>query len=96
MLIIAGYLLLAPSDRARFVDAHLDLIERARHSPGCLGLAISADPVDATRVDNYECWENEESLDAWRKIANPPQLNIDIHGGDMLKYYVEKTGPVFE
>jgi quinol monooxygenase YgiN len=95
MLIIAGYLLLASSDRDLFVAGHLDLIERARQAPGCLDLAISADPVNDTRVNNYELWENEESLAAWRKIANPPQLNIDFCGGDMVKYHIEKTGPVF-
>lgn len=95
MLIIAGYLLLAPSDRDLFVDGHLDLIQRARQAPGCLDLAISADPTDASRVNNYELWENEESLADWRKIANPPHLNIDFHGGHMAKYHIEKTGPVF-
>ena len=95
MLIIAGHLILAPSDRDLFVDGHLDLIKLARQAPGCLDLAISADPVDATRVNNYELWKDEESLAAWRKLANPPQLNIDLHGGDMLKYHIETTGPVF-
>lgn len=33
-------------------------------------------------------------LATWRKIANPPQLNIDFCGGDMVKYHIEKTGPV--
>ncbi|MGO2683399.1 putative quinol monooxygenase [Microbacterium sp.] len=95
MLIIAGYLILAPSDRDLFVAGHLDLVERARQAPGCLDLAISADPVNDTRVNNYELWENEESLASWRKIANPPHLSIDFHGGDMVKYHIEKTGPVF-
>lgn len=95
MLIIAGHLFLSPSDRDQFVDGHLDLIERARHAPGCLDLAISADPVDVTRVNNYELWEDEESLAAWRQVANPPHLNIKFHGGDMAKYHIETTGPVF-
>lgn len=95
MLIISGHLILIPTDRDRFVDGHADLIRRARQAPGCLDLAISADPVDATRVNNYELWEDEESLAAWRKIANPPQMNIEFHGGDMVKYQIATTAPVF-
>jgi quinol monooxygenase YgiN len=95
MLIIAGHLILSPSDRDHFVDGHLDLVKRARQAPGCLDLAISADPVDVTRVNNYERWEDEDSLANWRKIANPPHLNIDFLGGDMVKYHIESTGPVF-
>lgn len=95
MIIIAGYLLLDPSDRDLFVDSHLELVGRGRQSSGCLDLAISADPVEPTRVNNYELWENEESLSAWRTVANPPHLDIVFRGGDMVKYYIEKTGPVF-
>lgn len=95
MLIIAGYLILTPSDRDLFIDGHLDLISQARQAPGCLDLSISADPVDDTRVNNYELWENEESLAAWREVANTAHVNIDIHGGHMASYHIEKTGPVF-
>lgn len=95
MLIIAGYLILTPSDRDLFIDGHLDLTARARQAPGCLDLSISPDPTDDSRVNNYELWENEESLAAWRKVANSRNLNIDFHGGHMVKYHIEKTGPVF-
>ncbi|MBH0097981.1 antibiotic biosynthesis monooxygenase [Salinibacterium sp. NSLL150] len=95
MLVIAGYLLLAPTERDRFVAQHLDLVARARLAPGCLDLAISSDPVNDARVNTFERWENEEALAAWRKIANSPQLDIEFLGGDMAKYHIDKTGPVF-
>lgn len=95
MLVIAGYLLLAPTERDRFVAQHLDLVARARQAPGCLDLAISSDPVNDARVNTFERWENEESLAAWREIANSPQLDIEFLGGDMAKYHIDKTSPVF-
>ncbi|GAA1755666.1 antibiotic biosynthesis monooxygenase family protein [Kocuria aegyptia] len=95
MIIIAGYFQLDASDRDRYVDAHVELVVRARQTEGCVDLAISADPVDPTRVNNYELWDNEEDLLAWRSVANPPRLELDFRGGHMAKYYIAKTGPVF-
>jgi quinol monooxygenase YgiN len=95
MIIIAGYFQLNAADRDRFVDAHVELIGRARQTEGCVDLAISADPVDPTRVNNYELWDNEDDLLAWRNVANPPRLELDFQGGHMAKYYIAETGSVF-
>jgi quinol monooxygenase YgiN len=95
VLIIAGYLIMDPLDRAQFVDAHLDLVNRARAASGCLDLAISPDPVDARRVNNYEAWDSEDSLNAWRLVAAAPHLDIKFTDGEMSKYLVETTAPVF-
>lgn len=46
MLIIAGYLEIGANRRDEFVAAHHDLLERGRAAPGCLDLAISADPLN--------------------------------------------------
>jgi hypothetical protein len=35
-----------------------------------LDLAITADPLEPDRVNNYECWESEDALASWRPIAN--------------------------
>jgi quinol monooxygenase YgiN len=64
MLIIAGHLEVDADRRDDYVAAHRDLLRRGRQAPGCLDLAISADPLSATRVNNFERWETREHLDA--------------------------------
>src|SRR5258708_5440851 len=54
MLIIAGKLYMAPQERDKWVEAHYDVIKRARSAPGCLELYISADPVEEGRVNMFE------------------------------------------
>ncbi|MGO4535755.1 putative quinol monooxygenase [Leifsonia sp. 2MCAF36] len=95
MLIVAGYLQLAPSDRDRFVHAHADLVKRGRQAPGCLDLAISADPVDVGRVNNFELWESQQALDDWRAIAAPPELGMRFLGGDMQMYHISHSSSPF-
>ncbi len=95
MLIIAGHLYVAPKDRDEFVASHEDLLGRARKAQGCLDLAICADPIEDGRVNMFELWESEESLDAWRAIANPPTPVTEFLGGQIQKYFISGTGSVF-
>lgn len=95
MVIIAGYLKVAPADRDAYVDAHADLVLRARRHPGCLDLSISADPVDPGRVNMFELWESQEALDAWRRIANPPSTGIEIVDGQVQKHIIARSESPF-
>jgi quinol monooxygenase YgiN len=95
MLIIAGHLYVALEDRDKFVASHQDLLVRARKAEGCLDLAISADPVEAGRANMCEIWESQEALDAWRAVAHGPAPVTEFLGGNIKKYIVSGTGPVF-
>jgi quinol monooxygenase YgiN len=84
-----------PGRRDEFVAAHLDLVRRARRAPGCLDVAITADPVDPARVNNFERWESQEQLDAWRAVAAAPDTGIGFMGGDVMLYEVAGVRPPF-
>ncbi|TCO64869.1 putative quinol monooxygenase [Actinocrispum wychmicini] len=86
MLIIAGYLEVDPEHRDTFVAAHHDLLRRGRAAPGCLDLAITADPLNPARVNNFERWESQAHLDAWRAVAAAPDTGIPIRA-DNVKLY---------
>jgi hypothetical protein len=54
----------------------------ARREGGCIDLHVSADPFDAERINVCERWPDRASLDAWRKIADPPEVAFrEIHVG---------------
>ena len=95
MLIIAGYLEVEAARRDEFVAADVDLLRRGRAAPGCLDLAISADPLKSVRVNNFERWESREHLDAWRQIAAAPDSGISITSDDMMEYQVVDGTPPF-
>lgn len=95
MIIIAGFLTVPRDQRQTFVDAHVDLVARARAYPGCLDLAISADPVDPTRVNNIELWRSEADLDAWRLVSNPPKIAVHIESDNVQKHHISHSGSPF-
>lgn len=96
MLMIAGHLTVDAARRDEFVAAHADLVQRARACPGCLDLSISGDPFDHARVNLMELWESEETLQAWRKISNPPKTGIGFTDGNVKKHYISRSTAPFE
>jgi quinol monooxygenase YgiN len=95
MWIIAGHITVDGDKRDGFVDAHRDLVERARRAPGCLDVAITADPVDPRRINNYERWDSWDAIEAWRARACAPETGITIHQADVTAYEVASTRPPF-
>ena len=84
MIIIAGYTRTEAHKRDAAIRAFAALVERARKYDGCLDLSISADSVDSERVNLFECWRDEESWNAWRKIAKAPaarprEIHVNVY-----------------
>ncbi|WP_378736370.1 putative quinol monooxygenase [Nocardia brasiliensis] len=95
MLIIAGHVEVDPAHRDAYVAAFRDLVNRARRAPGCLDVAITADPLDPARVYNFERWDSRENLEAWRSVANAPDPGIPIKTDHVLEYTVTNARPPF-
>jgi quinol monooxygenase YgiN len=94
-VIVAGKVYVDPSERARMIEGHRRIVERAREHPGCLDISISPDPIEDGRVNVYEYWESREVLDAWRKIAPQPSVSVEMRSGEVLKHEVSSSGPPF-
>lgn len=95
MIIIAGHLMVHAGERDRFVDAHRDLVVRARAADGCIDLAITADPIDPGRVNNLEIWRSTEDLHAWRARVNAPEHGIAVTDAAMRRYDASEGGSLF-
>jgi len=96
MLIIAGHYAVEPAERNAYVEAFGDLVQRARLAPGCLDVAITADVGDPARVNNYERWGNEEALAAFRAVADPPKLDVEMRDMRMSKFHVDHESDPFD
>lgn len=95
MWIIAGHVTVDDDKREAFVEAHRDLVERARQASGCIDVAITADPVVPGRVYSYERWESWDAIEAWRKRAHAPDPGIEMRDLDVTAFEVASTRPPF-
>jgi quinol monooxygenase YgiN len=66
MIIVAGCLIVEPRERDAFVASRVEIVGLARRAPGCLGYAVSADPVTAGRVNIFERWESQRNVEDFR------------------------------
>lgn len=94
MIIIAGHTLTEAGKRDAAVRAFDEMIERARKHDGCLDLSISADSLDAERINVFELWRDREALDAWRKVAKGPR-GIKIRKAYVKLYRTERAEKPF-
>lgn len=94
MIIIAGYALTEPGTREAAVQAFSGMVARARKHEGCLDLSISADLLDADRINVFELWRDQESLDAWRKVAKGPR-GIKYRKAQVKLYRTERAEKPF-
>lgn len=94
-VIIAGWLTVDPKKRDEMVESFQDLVQRARNAPGCLDLAVTADSVDPSRINNFEFWQSHTDLDAWRSVANPPKEVTPVLEVKVQKHIIHESGPPF-
>ena len=94
MIIIAGSLRVAATDRDRYLDAVEGVATQARRSPGCHDFVQSADPIDTERINIYERWESDEELMAFRASGSEqsgPSGLPAILGADVAKYRISSV-----
>jgi quinol monooxygenase YgiN len=95
VIIVAGYEVLNPGDRDRYVEAFRDFVQQARSAPGCRDVAVTADSVDPGRVYTFELWDTQEDIDAWRAKAPVPAVDVDVRDAQVLEYEVSRSREPF-
>jgi quinol monooxygenase YgiN len=88
MLIVAGHLVVDPTDRDRYVADCAPAVAAARQASGCLDFAVSADPVDPGRVNVFERWSSSELLDAFRGSGPDDDIRNRILAANISQYTV--------
>jgi quinol monooxygenase YgiN len=91
MLIIAGSLIMDPSDRAAFLAANGDVIKQAREAPGCLDFVQAPDPIDPRRINIFEQWDDEEHLLAFRGAGQPSSDSPPIVSASVKRYLISSV-----
>ena len=66
MMIVAGHLMVDPSQRESYLAECLSVVEQARRAAGCLDFSISADLVDPGRINVFERWESQADVETFR------------------------------
>jgi quinol monooxygenase YgiN len=88
MLIVAGHVTVHPEQREAYVAGCVRVIEKAREADGCLDFAITADLIDAGRVNLYERWESGAAVRAFRRRAPRNKHAVAMLSASVAEYEV--------
>ena len=84
MIIVEGWVKLAPGEIDRLHDKALWMMEETRKEAGCLGYAFSRalEEPDVLRI--AERWESQEALDAHAASDHMAEFNKTMGGAKIL------------
>ncbi|ARF54197.1 putative quinol monooxygenase [Streptomyces gilvosporeus] len=88
MIIVSGWLQVAPSRRAEFLSGCREVVEQARAADGCLDFALSADLLEPGRINVYERWASDAQLTAFRGAGPDPDHAAKILASEVSRYRV--------
>lgn len=74
MILVVGHIRIQPGKRDTFLVGSLDAVRAARKRPGCVDFSVSADPLDANRINVCERWESRRDLMAFRESGPEDDL----------------------
>ena len=88
MVIVAGHLLVDPEQREPYLAGCVGVVEQARCAPGCLDFTISADLVDTGRINIFERWESQDTVEAFRGSGTSDEQTAAILFASVAEYDV--------
>ncbi|MEV0408727.1 antibiotic biosynthesis monooxygenase [Actinoallomurus sp. NPDC050550] len=64
----------------------MSVVEQARRATGCLDFAITADLVDADRINIFERWESRAAVEAFRGSGPTDEQSAAILAASVAEY----------
>ncbi|MGA7418865.1 MAG: antibiotic biosynthesis monooxygenase family protein [Acidimicrobiales bacterium] len=94
MIIVAGHIRVAESNRTTFLEGSTEAVRMARGESACVDFIVSADVVDPERVNVYERWVNRSALMAFRGEGPSDALNALIISAKVQEFEVLFTDDI--
>lgn len=94
MVIVSGHLIVAAEGRDAYLATCVGVVQEARRAPGCLDFALSADLVDAGRINILERWESQAAVQAFRGAGVDDGQGAAILSASVAEYDVAGARPL--
>jgi len=91
MVIVAGHLIVEPAQRQDYLLGCVDVVREARDADGCLDFALSADLIEAGRINIFERWESAAAVEAFRGSGVEGEQGAAILSASVAEYDVGAT-----
>ena len=96
MVIVAGHVTVEPQQRESYLAGCVSVVEQARASEGCLDFAITADLLDAGRVNIFERWESQAAVENFRGSGPGDDQSAVMLSASVAEYDIADVRPLIE
>jgi quinol monooxygenase YgiN len=91
VVIVAGHIVVDPAQRDDYLSGCVDVVREARATAGCLDFALSADLIDAGRINILERWASAVAVEAFRGGGVDGEQGAAIVTASVAEYDVGET-----
>jgi quinol monooxygenase YgiN len=91
VIIVSGFLRVDPAQRTGYLDDCDQVIRAARSAPGCLDFHLSADPIEADRINIFEQWDSVESVEAFRAAGPSDAQQATITRASVMQHEIASS-----
>ena len=94
MMIVAGHVIVDPSQRESSLTECRSVVEQARRAAGCLDFSISADLVDPGRINVFERWESQADVETFRGSGPSDEQSTAMLSAAVSEYDIADARPL--
>ena len=91
MVIVSGWLRVAPHDRAEYLNACGPVIEAARATDACVGFYLVPDPLESGMINIFEQWESAEAVERFRREGPAVDLSAMVVDAHVEQHEIART-----
>jgi quinol monooxygenase YgiN len=91
MLIVSGSIYVDAAERDAYLAGCREVITAARAAEGCLDFHLSADPLEADRINVYEQWESVAAVEAFRGSGPSDDQGSKIKDAAVFQHEIAST-----
>jgi quinol monooxygenase YgiN len=95
VVIVAGHITVEPQQRDSYLGGCVSVVEQARRAAGCLDFAISADLLDASRINIFERWESQAAVEAFRSSGPSEDQSSAMLSASVEEYDIADVRSLF-
>lgn len=95
MVIVAGQITVEPQQRDSYLAGCVSLVREARRAAGCIDFAISADLLDAGRINIFEHWESQAAVEAFRSGGPSDDQTAAMLSASVAEYDIAAVRSLF-
>jgi quinol monooxygenase YgiN len=95
MVIVAGHITVEPQQREAYLADCVRIVEEARRAAGCLDFTISADLIDASRINIFERWASQAAVETFRGDGPSDEQGAAMRAASVAEYDIAAVRPLF-